>query len=97
MPVIRAVQKQLRERGQGLFDALAKPGTVAQILKEPYAVTSAIDDELVAVLLDPLLTPGASDVVFDTLSYSAGTHFTRFTSTQVQILTPEDLRARSAT
>lgn len=29
-------------------------------------------DELVDVLLTPLLTEGAADVVFDTLSYSAG-------------------------
>ena len=29
-------------------------------------------DELVDVLLSPLLTPGSADVVFDTLSYSAG-------------------------
>ena len=29
-------------------------------------------DELVDVLLTPLLSPGAADVVFDTLSYSAG-------------------------
>ena len=72
MPVIQAVQKLLRERGQGLFDALAKPETVKQILKEPYAVESAVDDVLVDVLLTPLLTEGASQVVFDTLSYSAG-------------------------
>jgi pimeloyl-ACP methyl ester carboxylesterase len=31
-----------------------------------------VDDTLVQVLLDPLLTPGASQVVFDLLSYSAG-------------------------
>lgn len=31
-----------------------------------------MDDTLVQVLLDPLLTEGASKVVFDTLSYSAG-------------------------
>ena len=35
-----------------------------EILKEPYAVTDAIDD--------PLLTEGTDDVVFDTLSYLAG-------------------------
>ena len=29
---------------------------IAQILKEPYAVTSAIDEALLTVLLDPLLT-----------------------------------------
>jgi pimeloyl-ACP methyl ester carboxylesterase len=72
MPVIRAVQKLLRERGQGLFDALAKPDIVRNILSVPYAVKSAIDDVLIKVLLDPLLTEGASQVVFDTLAYSAG-------------------------
>ncbi|KAI2491961.1 alpha/beta hydrolase [Fragilaria crotonensis] len=72
MPIIRSVQKLLRERGQPLFDALAKPSTVKQILKEPYAVASAVDDVLVDVLLTPLLTEGASQVVFDLLSYSAG-------------------------
>ena len=33
---------------------------------------SQVTDELVKVLLAPLLLPGAADVVFDTLSYSAG-------------------------
>jgi pimeloyl-ACP methyl ester carboxylesterase len=72
MPIVRWVQQLLRDKGQGLFDALAKPETVKQILKEPYAVESAVDDVLVDVLLTPLLTEGASQVVFDTLSYSAG-------------------------
>jgi pimeloyl-ACP methyl ester carboxylesterase len=45
---------------------------VRRILEEPYSAINAINDELVLVLLDPLLTPGANDVVFDTLSYSAG-------------------------
>lgn len=72
MPIVRLIQSNLRERGQGLFDALAIPKTVKQILKEPYKVDEAIDDVLVQVLLDPLLTEGASKVVFDTLSYSAG-------------------------
>mmetsp|Transcript_20801 Transcript_20801/g.45372 ORF Transcript_20801/g.45372 Transcript_20801/m.45372 type:complete len:396 (-) Transcript_20801:559-1746(-) len=72
MPILRSVQKLLRSKGQGLFDKLAKPDIVKQILMEPYAVSDAVDEELVDVLLSPLLTPGASDVVFDTLSYSAG-------------------------
>jgi len=72
MPLVRGIQKLLREKGQPLFDTLATPNTVKEILKEPYEVTSAIDDTLVDVLLDPLLLPGASNVVFDTLSYSAG-------------------------
>jgi pimeloyl-ACP methyl ester carboxylesterase len=36
MPVLAVVQSALRTRGQALFDALAKPDTVKQILKEPY-------------------------------------------------------------
>ena len=72
MPIIRSVQKALREKGQPLFDALATPDTVKQILKEPYKRQDAVDDTLVQVLLDPLLLEGASKVVFDTLSYSAG-------------------------
>ena len=72
MPILRRVQSLLRQYGQTAFDLLAKPETVKQILMEPYAVTDAVDDVLVKVLLDPLLSPGASQVVFDTLSYSAG-------------------------
>jgi pimeloyl-ACP methyl ester carboxylesterase len=72
MPIVRRIQSLLRDNGHGLFKTLATPETVTQILKEPYAVTDAIDEELVSVLLDPLLTPGADEVVFDTLSYSAG-------------------------
>ena len=41
MPAIQSVQETLRNRGQPLFDALAKPGTVKQILKEPYFDVSA--------------------------------------------------------
>jgi len=72
MPLIRQVQKLLRQQGRPLFDALAKPDTVKQILLEPYKVADAVDDVLVQVLLDPLLCEGACDIVFDTLSYSAG-------------------------
>ena len=72
MPLVRQVQSLLRNNGHGLFASLAKPNTVTEILKEPYAVVDAVDEELVQVLLDPLLTVGADDVVFDTLSYSAG-------------------------
>ena len=72
MPIVEGVQRTLREKGQGLFDALANPGTVKQILKEPYYDAEQVTDELVDVLLTPLLSEGAADVVFDTLSYSAG-------------------------
>ena len=72
MPIVRFIQKNLREKGQSLFDALATPKTVKEILKEPYKIQDAIDDTLVDVLLSPLLLEGGSKVVFDTLSYSAG-------------------------
>jgi pimeloyl-ACP methyl ester carboxylesterase len=72
MPIVRAVQSLLRQYGQPAYDFLTKPAFIKQILRVPYARRDAVDDELVQVLLDPLLTPGSSKVVFDTLSYSAG-------------------------
>jgi pimeloyl-ACP methyl ester carboxylesterase len=72
MPILRRIQKFLREQGKPLYDAFATPMNVKRILQTPYAVRDAVDDTLVKVLLDPLLTPGAMEVVFDTLSYSAG-------------------------
>lgn len=71
-PIVSAVQGWLRSNGQPLFDFLAKPDTVKQILKEPYHDPDTVTDELVDVLLSPLLTEGSATVVFDTLSYSAG-------------------------
>jgi len=73
-PVTTAVQGLLRETavGRWLFDAAAKPATVKQILLEPYFDGTQVTDELVDVLLTPLLQEGAANVVFDTLSYSAG-------------------------
>lgn len=71
-PVISAVQAGLRAYGKPLFDALANPTAVKAILKEPYHDPAQVTDELVDVLLSPLLTDGAADVVFDTLSYTSG-------------------------
>lgn len=72
MPLTNAVQRWLRNHGHGLFDKVAKPDIIKKILKEPYAVTSAVDDQLVEALLTPLLSSGAKDVVFDMLSYTGG-------------------------
>lgn len=72
MPLVRYLQSLLRNNGHALFQRLATPETVTTILKEPYSNHDVIDEELITVLLDPLLTTGADDVVFDTLSYSAG-------------------------
>jgi pimeloyl-ACP methyl ester carboxylesterase len=71
-PVLRVIQAGLRTFGNPLFNALAKPETVKQILREPYKVADAVTDELVEVLLTPLLEPGSAEVVFDLLSYSSG-------------------------
>jgi pimeloyl-ACP methyl ester carboxylesterase len=72
MPLINAFQSWLRNHGHGLFDKVAKSDIIKNILKEPYAVTSAVDDQLVDALLTPLLSPGAKNVVFDMLSYTGG-------------------------
>eukprot|EP00971_Amphidinium_carterae_P128658 2548315-Amphidinium_carterae.1 len=40
--------------------------------QEPYHDPDQVTAELVDVLLDPLLIEGSAEVVFDTLSYSAG-------------------------
>lgn len=73
-PFVSLVQALLRETpvGKALFDACANPATVKTILKVPYCDTAQVTDELVEVLLTPLLTEGAAEVVFDSLSYSAG-------------------------
>ena len=47
MPLVCQVKYLLLEKGHGLFKTLATPKMVMKILKEPYAVTAAIDDELV--------------------------------------------------
>ena len=52
---MRVVQSWLRKNGQPIFDSLAKPATVKNILKEPYFVKESVTDELVDVLLTPLL------------------------------------------
>jgi len=73
-PLTSLVQAMLRETpvGKALFDALATTPTVKTILQEPYCDPKQVTDELVDVLLTPLLTKGSAEVVFDTLSYSAG-------------------------
>ena len=72
MPILRHVQAALWNYGHALFDTAAKLDIVKQILNKPYAQQSAVDDTLIQLLLDPILLPGASQVVFETLSYSAG-------------------------
>ena len=69
-PIVTSIQSWLRVNGQGIFESLAKPNIVKNILMEPYYNKDAVTNELVDVLLSPLLRDGSGDVVFDTLSYS---------------------------
>lgn len=62
-----------------LVPELLRSSAIPQSPKPPRRWTlplnpnpTQVTDELVDVLLTPLLSPGAADVVFDTLSYSAG-------------------------
>ncbi|CAE7243673.1 INP53 [Symbiodinium microadriaticum] len=73
-PFIELVQSLLRETfvGRSLFNLLANKNAVKEILKEPYYDSSQVTDELVDVLLEPLLLQGAPESVFDTFSYSTG-------------------------
>lgn len=73
-PVVGLVQSLLRETpvGSALFGAAANKETVKTILEEPYFDKEQVTEELVDVLLAPLLTEGAKEVVFDTLAYSTG-------------------------
>lgn len=48
------------------------PVVFVQILLEPYYDKTAVTDELVDVLLTPLLAEGVPEILFDQLSYSAG-------------------------
>lgn len=57
MPALAAVQRALRSRGQVLFDALAKPDTVKQILKEPYFDSQTVRAVSLPGAGTPLLLP----------------------------------------
>lgn len=73
-PLVSALQTVLRETPLGpfFFSSVAKPQTVSKILKEAYGDASAVDDELVDVVLRPGLEPGATSVFLDFISYSGG-------------------------
>eukprot|EP00899_Mesostigma_viride_P023508 jgi/Mesvir1/4341/Mv06698-RA.2 len=73
-PFLGSFQWLLRETpaGAAFFGSLAKPATVKQVLEEAYGNKSAVTDELVDIILQPGLQPGATDVFLDFISYSTG-------------------------
>eukprot|EP00898_Chlorokybus_atmophyticus_P004949 jgi/Chlat1/5455/Chrsp36S05448 len=73
-PFVKALQRVLRETsvGEMFFKQVATPRTVEKILKQAYADPSTVTPELVSLILEPGLLPGAVDVFLDFVSYSGG-------------------------
>ena len=75
-PIVRRVQRFLRNRGHGLYNFVSRrKGIISKLLREPYCNRDAIDDELLTAIAEPLNLPHSSDIVFDELSYSTGPLF----------------------
>lgn len=68
------LQKLLAYRpvGHFFFARLAQPKVIRKILLQAYAKPAAVTDELVDLLLQPALDPGAADVFLAFTAYSQG-------------------------
>ncbi len=73
-PLIAAFQRLLRTSplGDAFFGNIAQASNVRAVLREAYGDASAVTDELVDVILQPGLQPGATAVFLDFISYSSG-------------------------
>jgi pimeloyl-ACP methyl ester carboxylesterase len=73
-PFIKALQTTLRttDIGKKFFGNVARAETVKNVLREAYADSNAVTDELVECILKPGLQPGAAEVFLDFISYSGG-------------------------
>lgn len=73
-PFVKALQYVLRETpiGKNFFGTVATEKTVKNILQQCYGDPATVTDELVDVILQPGLTPGAVKVFLDFISYSGG-------------------------
>ncbi|KAJ3674612.1 hypothetical protein LUZ60_005228 [Juncus effusus] len=73
-PFIKSFQSLLRNTPMGklFFNAVATPESVKSILCQCYYDTSAVTDELVELILQPGLDPGAADVFLEFICYSDG-------------------------
>jgi len=67
-------QKLLRTEtvGEALFSAIANRRAVSNVLREAYADSQQVSDELVSCILNPGLENGAREVFLDFISYSGG-------------------------
>ncbi|XP_028759674.1 pheophytinase, chloroplastic isoform X2 [Neltuma alba] len=73
-PFIRTFQKLLRDTAVGklFFNAVATKESVRSILSQCYHDTSKVTDELVQIILNPGLQPGAAEVFLEFICYSGG-------------------------
>lgn len=73
-PLIRSFQNLLRNTALGkyFFRTVATPESVKNILCQCYHDTSQVTDELVQIILNPGLQPGAADIFLEFICYSGG-------------------------
>ncbi|CAN1315842.1 Pheophytinase, chloroplastic [Linum perenne] len=73
-PFIRSFQNILRNTtlGKFFFNAVAKPESIKNILRQCYHDTTQVTDELVDKILQPGLEAGAADVFLEFICYSDG-------------------------
>ncbi|KAG6535104.1 hypothetical protein ZIOFF_000058 [Zingiber officinale] len=73
-PFILSFQSFLRNTAVGklFFKAIATPESIRSILLQCYHDTSAVTDELVQLILQPGLDPGAAEVFLEFICYSGG-------------------------
>ncbi|CAA0833232.1 alpha/beta-Hydrolases superfamily protein [Striga hermonthica] len=74
-PLIKSFQNLLRWNtalGKLFFKIVATPESVRNILCQCYYDKSQVTDELVKIILDPGLDPGAADVFLEFICYSGG-------------------------
>lgn len=59
-PLLKSLVRQ-RWLTSGLFKALTKPGVIRKVLLQAYPSGANVDDQLVQLLLEPALQPGADE------------------------------------
>lgn len=62
----------IRAFGNFFFSRLARPPVIRKVLKQAYARSEAVTEELVEILLNPAKDPGAADVFLAFVRYSQG-------------------------
>ncbi|KAI4383663.1 hypothetical protein MLD38_009472 [Melastoma candidum] len=73
-PLIRSFQNLLRNTpvGRFFFQSVATAESVKSILRQCYHDPDQVTDELVQIILQPGLEPGAADVFLEFICYSGG-------------------------